>query len=818
MAKWLAGVVIASSVWLQSDVHIALREGARQEKGGDTTGALESYTWALQESRPGSRDRGDVLVALAGLEAQLGKYPGSRAHAAEAAGIFSALGDSAAAATALNRAGLASLYEGNYGEAERVIRSAIDLSTRLGDQERRAEQLGNLGNVQFFMGRYADAARLYDEGLAITTAAAAQEWAARRHRIILANQASLYQRLGRDRDALAVYQEIGQSNTDLRPGEQAQLLVNLGVLYRRLGDPIKALKTYDAARALFARDRNADGDLGALKNRGIVLALDLGRFDDAERNFTEALSTATSIGNRREMLHARLYRAEAILRAGDPDRAREDYAAGLTLARELKTPEEEWKALYGLGRTTPNQAIAIEYFTQAVATIEQVRENIRVPALRSDFLNDKREVYDALIAARFALAPAAELFDLLERSHSRGWRERLGLSASVDLGSVQRALPERVLLLDYWHSTLGSAVLAVTRSRAAAIRVAVDQQEIKRLIDGLAAGPSPGRRGFGQAVSHLLPPPDWFADVDRVIIVPDGAVALVPFDLLQVQGRLLIERLAVSYTPTAATLLRPAPVDSGRRPPWRLQLRAFADPVFGSAGLDDAPRLHGRLSGAQDEVRHIASELAGRTALHIASDNRKAYLLEPKERAPLLHLATHAIADATAMEQSRLLFSSAAGPHSSADYLFLKEAYELPLAGVELAVLSACDTERGEIVRGEGVQSFSRAFLAAGARSTVTTLWRVADRPTDDFMTSFYHHLQQGLPRDDALRRAKLRMLNSGTRLADAHYWAAFVLTGDGLRPVPRAVSWTMLAFATLAAALIPPAIWFAVRWARRTR
>ena len=117
------------------------------------------------------------------------------------------------------------------------------------------------------------------------------------------------------------------------------------------------------------------------------------------------------------------------------------------------------------------------------------------------------------------------------------------------------------------------------------------------------------------------------------------------------------------------------------------------------------------------------------------------------------------------------------------------------------------------MARAEGVQSFSRAFLAAGARSTVTTLWRVADRPTADFMSVFYHHLQSGVSRDEALRRAKIRFLESGSGLADPHYWAAFALTGDGLRPVPLAIAWTSI---VLAAAGSLAVVVVAVVWGRR--
>ena len=816
VAMLLAGCGLSAMAPVQTGVDDALSDARRLEKAGNANGALESYRRALEASRPTSAERGQALIGLAGIENGLGKYGQAARHATDAARVFDLLGDTARTASSLNRGGLAAMYAGDYREAERLFTSALEGSTKIGNFEGRAEQLGNLANVHFFVGRYADAGRLLDEALAVTTASASEAWAARRRRILLANQATLYQRLGRDQQALAAYGELGSVSHDLLPRERALMLINLGVLYRHLGDPIKALQTYDEARTLFARSRDLDGELGALTNRGIVLALDLERLGEAERSFSAALESATLAGNRREMLHARLYRGETRWRTGRSDEAREDFAAGLTLARELRTPEELWKALYGLGRVQTSGDSSVEYLDEAMRTIEQVREEIRVPSLRSEFLNDKREVYDALIAANVRTASPSSLFTLLERSHSRVWRERLDLAQPIDLASVQRALPERALLLDYWSGRQGAAVIAVSRTRAGVFRVEADPLQIKTLIDTLAAGPSKHWRDLSAAAGRrLLPPAEWFEGMERVLIVPDGALALVPFEVLPVEDRLLIERAAVTYTPTAATLVRDKPRGPSWLPPWRLQLRAFADPVFEPAELDDVTQLRGRLSGSAEEARQIVSELGGRAVLHLGADDRKAYLLATTERAPILHLATHAVADASAMEQSRMVFSPAAGSTSSADYLFLKEAYGLPLADVELAVLSACDTERGRFVGGEGVQSFSRAFLASGARTTLTTMWRVADRPTADFMQVFYHHLQGGVPRDEALRRAKLRFLHTPSALADPHFWAAFVLTGDGLHPVPRAVTWNAVAIvaAGLAAVLIT-----AIRLYRRRR
>jgi hypothetical protein len=412
--------------------------------------------------------------------------------------------------------------------------------------------------------------------------------------------------------------------------------------------------------------------------------------------------------------------------------------------------------------------------------------------MRSDFFNDKSEVYDAAIAAEVEASSAAQLFDLIERRHSRGWRDRLALSGSVDLGSVQRALPPGVLLLDYWSSPHGAALVAVTRARASLVPVTVNGGHIRALLQAVDERHDEWRIAAERVAAEVLPREEWFEGIEHVIVVADGALAFVPFELLPAGDALLVERAAVSYTPTAATLLRPAPAITAWAPPWRLQLRAFADPIFASASLDDTS-VRQRLASSASEVEGIASEIGGRAVLHVGADNRKEYLLGRREGAPLLHLATHAAADATAIERSRIVFSPETSGPSAADYLFLREAYDLKLAGVELAVLSACDTERGQLTRGEGVQSFSRAFLAAGAQSTVTTLWRVADRPTADFMQVFYHHLQRGVARDEALRRAKRRFLESGSALAHPHYWAAFVLTGDALRPVSRALTWPPL-------------------------
>src|SRR5919112_2530408 len=96
----------------------------------------------------------------------------------------------------------------------------------------------------------------------------------------------------------------------------------------------------------------------------------------------------------------------------------------------------------------------------------------------------------------------------------------------------------------------------------------------------------------------------------------------------------------------------------------------------------------------------------------------------------------------------------------------------MDLLGTELVVLSASDTGLGEVHVGEGVFGLKRAFALAGAKTVVTSLWKVADQQTRELMEDFYRHLLQGQTRADALREAQLAMKE---RYPDPLYWGAFV-------------------------------------------
>ena len=128
-----------------------------------------------------------------------------------------------------------------------------------------------------------------------------------------------------------------------------------------------------------------------------------------------------------------------------------------------------------------------------------------------------------------------------------------------------------------------------------------------------------------------------------------------------------------------------------------------------------------------------------------------------------------------------------AGADVSGDHSLLTalELAGLNLWGTELVVLSACDSGRGEIKRGQGVYGLRRALIVAGAETVVTSLWSVNDETTATLMESYYQHLLAGRGRAAALREA---MLSVRAQKPHPHYWAPFISIGkDGpLKVIPQ--------------------------------
>ncbi len=795
--RFPAILVIAACGLLNASDEQQLKSARELRKKGSLAEALKTYESILSRDES-LRDavRAQILLEDSQVALALGDYQRSADRAASAVPLLRKAGDLANAGLALNTLGSALLYRGDYDAALVNFEQSLEIHRTLKDGNAEVARLNNTGNVYFFKGEYLEALRRYRKALDVVERRRDESWAPRRRQLTLVNLATLYEQLGQNEHALDLYRRLRTDSSALSPAEQAQLLSNLGTLYRRLGDPVKAIENYRVAQRLFTREAHADGEIGVLQNIGIALAIDLNDLGGALRAFTEAGELANKTSNKREIVQAHLFRGQTFYRMNGMDRARSEFENALTLSARINTQEERWRALYGLGKVLAregNKTAAFGYLNAAIGEIEKVRSNLGANSLKSEFLAGKREVYDAAISLLLDSAkPSADrIFALIEQARSRNFREMLpAQSAPPDIAELQSRLREHTVLLDFWVGAGRMAVIWIGRGGA-----------------GVISRPMPSESEFLTGIDALTK-----SDVRHVIVIPDGVLQSVAFESQKVGDRLLIERASVSYLP-AAGMAVPGYVQN-RIPlaPWREELLAFGDPIVNGNVLPDDEQW-ARLPNSLEELRSIAGELAGTARIHSGADNLKKYV----RAAPLLHFSTHAVADRDDPGRSRILFSPENGS-SSSDYLFWRDIQKLNLKGVDLVTVSACDTEGGRLVVGEGVQSFSRAFLAAGAGAAVTTLWRVADRPTAEFMKQFYHGLAKGQTKADALRNAKLKFLRSGSDLAQPRYWASFVLNGEGETPIPRVISWSEIAIGSGALLLAGLLATFAAASFRKAR
>jgi CHAT domain-containing protein len=318
-----------------------------------------------------------------------------------------------------------------------------------------------------------------------------------------------------------------------------------------------------------------------------------------------------------------------------------------------------------------------------------------------------------------------------------------------------------------------------------------------------ARGLAPARR-LHALWRSLVPEGVWhrIRGAPEVVVVPDGSLHLLPFEALVVADPdagdgvryWLDEGPVVRYAPSATALAslsarrRSIPAESGA------ELLVVADPAFtGAPRAASAARGSGLepLPGTAAEARAIrAAWTARRGAASVrtlekeeAEERTVREALTPAVR--FLHFATHGIVSSA---RNELLAALALAPPrdgivraSNDGLLQLFEIYELQL-DADLAVLSACGTHVGRLVRGEGAFALSRGFLAAGARRAVASLWPVSDDSTSVLMATFYRRVAETPPGHAvdyarALRDAR-REVRGREEWAAPFFWGPFVVSG----------------------------------------
>lgn len=347
------------------------------------------------------------------------------------------------------------------------------------------------------------------------------------------------------------------------------------------------------------------------------------------------------------------------------------------------------------------------------------------------------------------------------------------------------------------------ATLIELKAEGLARRVAELNEAIVRRDDG--AYRSAAFTLHQQVMEPLLP----HLRGTELLIIPDGPLRLVNFEVLRtgspaVDGEassLLLHRYTIAYLLSATTAVQFAELARERSHRTLALAPGFTDEVKRSylARARDSVRLD------RDYLRYVRQPFALRTAEDLGRTLNASLLIGARatERGlrsaladhGILHLGTHAEMNATNPMYSRLVLNKDGdGTEPDSDgYLHAYEIYELDLRA-QLAVLAACESGAGTD-DGEGIRSLGYGFAYAGCPSLVMALWSIDEKVSSEIIERFYAHLADGLPKHEALRRAKLEHLRSAQdELLQPYYWAGLVLVGD-VRPVDldRGFPWTWL-------------------------
>ncbi|MGZ0016317.1 CHAT domain-containing protein [Yeosuana sp. AK3] len=181
-----------------------------------------------------------------------------------------------------------------------------------------------------------------------------------------------------------------------------------------------------------------------------------------------------------------------------------------------------------------------------------------------------------------------------------------------------------------------------------------------------------------------------------------------------------------------------------------------------------------------DLAKEYSKMFSGRSFLNEKA-SKQIFINEAKEH-KIIHIGTHAESNNVSPELSRLIFAKSASEEDNSLYTY--EIYNQNLSS-NLAILTACETGKPTYQAGEGMLSLAHAFNYSGSESIITSLWKIDELSSAKIIENFYFFIKKGLPKDKALKKAKLKYLSKAEgRTLHPQYWAGLVLIGD-ISPIP---------------------------------
>lgn len=780
--------------WTRLMLSFALERDAQLDSSFAEAGA------ALELARATNDRKLEAYVhdALGTAHSLRGRYREALASDSTSLAMRRALGLSPATiAQSLNELGIGYRHLGRYPDAVRAYEEALEIHRRLGSELSIAMVSHNLANVRMATGEFEQAAELFHESLRSSERLENDRGVGFNHNAL----ASLYLRAGNRRAA--------------RAHVERALRVNR----------LKGMKY---------------GAISALENLGRLELAD-GRPRQAADALLEALALADSAGFGRERVSIRAALVGvAIMQPGGARDALRWARTASAIADSLGDPEAQFQALEAEGEAleAARPGAALDRYLRAIELLESWRGRLALGDLRMGVAEPRLSVYEGAIRLLLARGQAGEAFSVAERARARLLLELMANRNGAPAGSKDEELRSRLrerfgarraVKDDATQARLDREIedltAALDRSEAA-MKAPSSLREVQhgllrdsdrallayfwgdRVVygwwltrDSVRGGPlgpadsltslvsflrttieSPAHdapwRDAARRVHQRLVEPLAPTSAEHLLVLADGPLAHIPVEVLIPSGAAAPwgTRVRFVYSPSASVLL--ALLKGPRTEAWERTMLAVGNPEPRAGGGSHRDE---RATAGQDMTVALPYAGAEARAIHRLFRRRGADLLLGSKATPArwlaldpsryryLHFAAHAQVSDRRPEATHLVLSNG----------------NLDLAGIrrlhlraQLVTLSACETALGRRVRGEGIIGLPYAFLAAGARGAVVTLWRVGDRSAADFMQSFYQELHAGRPPAEALVDVRRRWISAGGAAAHPSRWAPFVLVG----------------------------------------
>ena len=674
------------------------------------------------------------------------------------------------------RRGTARYLAGEMDEAESAYQKSLKAARESKDQFLEGSALQGLGVV-------ATAKEHYDEAVDWDHAASNLGRSLGAERLLeetLGNMGWCYLELGDFESALTLYHQAEETSARIGAiGDQVYWLTGIETVYYKQHDYTAAQKVLQQGLDL-AHRQDDKATLTEFLNDLAEIAVETGQLDLAAKYLEDAYEVEKVSPDQAGALASLLIRGRYLER-------KRDYAGAENCFRQLiadpkSNSPQKWEAEADLAKVYAEQGQDVKAdgeFHRSLDTIEAARSSVQTEELRVSFLASALSFYEDYIEFLIAHRRVQDALHVAELSRSRTLAEGLG-AKTVSLSSHEFQ-PQQIakhlnsVLLFYWIGQNHSYLWAITPTNLSYFTLP-KQSEIEPMVkvyrqviltgrDALTSSDANGKQLYEALVA---PAREAIPHGSRVILLPAESLYALNFETLIAPNptpHYWIEDVTLSEAGSLALLS--ASIQKAGRGERSLLLVGNPEPADPSFPT---------LAQAPAEMKRVSAHFPSRecTVLQGQHATASAYLKSEPEQFTYLHFVTHGTASHTRPLESALILTKEADSYK----LYARDIIAHPLKA-QLVTISACNGAGTRAYAGEGLVGLSWAFLRAGARNVVASLWEVSDASsTAQLMDELYAGLDRGEDPATALRNAKLFILksNANTVFRKPFYWAPFQL------------------------------------------